>query len=62
MSKGKVNKEGVRKGYQWPASALTSNEMQILAEMREKTGMPITVLLKRAVMELGAKRSHLLED
>jgi len=50
MSKEKVEPGGVRKGYQWPASALTVNEMRILAEMREKTGKPISVLLQQAVI------------
>ena len=50
MSKEKVEIEGVRKGYSWPASALTSDEMRILAEMRDKTGKPISILLKHAVM------------
>jgi len=50
-----VKKEGEkRKGYQWPASALTANEMRILAEMREKTGKPISVLLQQAVMAFEA--------
>ncbi len=50
MSKEKVEIEGVRKGYSWPASALTSNEMRILAEMRDKTGKPVLILLNYAVM------------
>ena len=35
--------------YRWPASALTDTEMAFLAEWREKTGTPITKLLKQAV-------------
>ena len=38
-----------RKGYQWPASALTINEMAILADWREKTGTPISELIKQAI-------------
>ena len=50
MSKEKVEPEGVRKGYPWPASALTSNEMRILVELRDKTGQPITTILRQAVI------------
>jgi len=50
MSKEKVEPEGVKKGYPWPASALTSNEMRILVELRDKTGKPISVLLRQAVI------------
>jgi hypothetical protein len=41
-----------RKGYQWPASALTKNEMKILAERRKETGIPICKLLRQAVIAL----------
>ena len=41
---------GHKKGYPWPASALTVNEMAILAKWREKTGTPITELLKQVVV------------
>ena len=37
------------KGYQWPASALTCNEMAKLTEARRITGAPITKLLRDAV-------------
>ena len=40
---------GVRKGYGWPASALTAVEMAVLADVRAETGKPISVLLKEAV-------------
>ena len=40
------------KGYQWPASALTSHEMALLEGWREKTGVPITQLLKRCVLRI----------
>ena len=39
----------VRKGYAWPASALTSVEMAVLADVREETGKPVSVLLREAV-------------
>jgi len=47
----KSQKESPRKGYAWPSSALTTNEMRILKEMRDKTGMPISQLLRQAVVE-----------
>lgn len=43
-----------RKGYRWPASALTENEMAILHYWRTKTGTPISELLKQAVIECQA--------
>ena len=39
------------RGYQWPASSLTGNEMAILADWREKTGTPISQLLKQAIVK-----------
>jgi len=39
------------KGYQWPASALTRNDMKILCEWHRKTGTPISQLLKQAIEE-----------
>ena len=42
--------ENEKKGYPWPASALTVNEMAILTKWREETGTPITKLLKQAVV------------
>lgn len=51
-----MNKTGGKsecvKGYQWPASALTSHEMALLGGWREKTGIPITKLLKRCVLRI----------
>lgn len=41
-----------RRGYQWPASALTGHEMAILADCREKTGLSICELVKQAVIEM----------
>jgi hypothetical protein len=40
------------KGYQWPASALTSHEMALLEGWREKTGVPITQLLRQCVLKI----------
>ena len=39
------------RGYQWPASALTGHEMSILATWREKTGTPISHLLRQSVVK-----------
>jgi len=47
-----MSKEKVNKGYPWPASALTDNEMRILAGIRDKTGKSITKILQQAVIEL----------
>ena len=47
-----------RKKYWWPASALTANSMKILYEQREKTGIPISVLLKEAVEEYGRRTDN----
>jgi len=40
---------GVRKGYSWPASAMTEAEIAVLADVRQETGKPISMLLKEAV-------------
>lgn len=40
-----------KKGYQWPASCLTDNEMAILHWWRTETGTPISHLLKQAVVQ-----------
>jgi len=42
--------ENDKKGYPWPASALTVNEMAILTKWRKETGTPITKLLKQSVI------------
>lgn len=42
---------GELKWYQWPASALTVNEMEILSRLRIQEAMPITQLLKKAIIE-----------
>jgi len=44
-----MNQADETKGYQWPASALTDKEMEILYEWREKTGTPICQLLKQSI-------------
>lgn len=38
-----------RKGYPWPASALTGKEMAVLARWRQQTGVPICELLRQSV-------------
>lgn len=45
-----------RRGYQWPASALTGEEMEILTTMRKKTGKSIAELLRQSVHHLGERR------
>jgi len=37
------------KGYPWPASRLTGGDMEMLCELREQTGEPLTQLLHEAV-------------
>lgn len=44
--------ESNRKGYRWPASHLTSADMEKLTQLRERTGRPITVLIHEAVSVL----------
>jgi hypothetical protein len=49
------------RGYRWPASSLTSKEMAILVNWREKTGIPICQLVKQAILkcnELGIFINH----
>ena len=43
---------GERRGYQWPASALTGQEMAILNGWRDRTGVPISELLRQAVLKV----------
>ncbi|QTA83842.1 Uncharacterized protein dnl_62610 [Desulfonema limicola] len=47
-----IKTEDDRKGYQWPASALTVNEMAILNNWRKQTKTPINELLRQAVVIL----------
>lgn len=50
MFSGKYpSRENELKGYQWPASAITVNEMAKLATARELTGKPITKLMREAI-------------
>lgn len=43
-----------RKGYQWPASALTEQDMRTLDEIRRETNTPIVFLVHEAVSALRA--------
>lgn len=45
-----------RRGYQWPAQSLTGQEMKILAEARERTGLPISELLRQAVHSIERRK------
>ena len=40
----------IPKFYQWPASALTGDDMSVLVALREATGKPITKLLSACVV------------
>ena len=53
-----------RRGYQWPASSLTGHEMKILAKLREKTGCPISELLRQSIEMVGrlAQRRGLMSQ
>ena len=51
MAKTEYMEQSERRGYQWPASALTGHEMSILATWREKTGAPISHLLRQSVVK-----------
>ncbi len=48
--------ENEKKGYSWPASALTVKEMAILVKWRKKTGTPITKLLRQSVTCMDRER------
>ena len=41
---------GPRRPYQWPASRLTDDEMWALYRERERTGLPVNELLRRAIL------------
>ena len=41
-----------RRGYQWPAQELTGYEMKCLQEWRDKTGLPISRLLKECILKI----------
>ncbi|MCL0102824.1 hypothetical protein M1N93_02550 [Dehalococcoidia bacterium] len=49
------------KGYPWPASALTALEMRILFDLKEETGIPITRLLREAVLELNTQDQEYID-
>jgi Fe-S-cluster containining protein len=44
--------ESELKGYPWPASRLTVEDMEMLTQLRKQTKKPITVLLHEAVSAL----------
>jgi hypothetical protein len=44
-----------RNGYQWPASALGSREMELLYLLRQETGIPINRLLALCVLYADIK-------
>lgn len=52
MSKQEYLKIEDRRGYPWPASALTGREMEILANWREETGVSICELLRQSVEKI----------
>ena len=43
-----------RRNYQWPASALTGKEMEILNDWRTRTGTPISHLLRQAILKCNS--------
>ena len=48
--------------YQWPASALTADDMQLLHAVREsRPGTPITELIARAVRQEYGRRSNSID-
>ena len=53
---------GVKKGYPWPASSLTDNEMAVLVDVRDATGKPVTLLLKEAVQLAYGGCSSIVEE
>ena len=53
MSKQNSMKIEERRGYQWPASALTGKEMAILAGWRERTGVSISELLRQSIEKIN---------
>ena len=40
---------GIARGYVWPASGLTGDDMAVLVALRETTGKPITTMLSQCV-------------
>jgi len=49
------------KRYCWPASALTEEEMRLLYEEKVRTGKPITVLIRDAVIRSIRKGNRTTE-
>ena len=41
----------MRPKYPWPASQLDSGDMDVLFRARERTGLPMTRLIKAAIQE-----------
>ena len=44
--------------YQWPASKLDEDEMMLLVAERERTGKPITKLIREAIHKAYEPRSR----
>ena len=40
---------GIARGYVWPASGLTGDDMAVLVALRETTGKPIATMLSQCV-------------
>ena len=40
---------GIARGYVWPASGLTGDDMAVLVALRKVTGKPITTMLSQCV-------------
>lgn len=53
---------GVKKGYPWPASSLSDNEMAVLVDVRDATGKSVTILLKEAVQLAYGGCSSIVEE
>lgn len=50
--KAKHHKRKQESKYQWPADRVTEKEMAILYKWRKRTGMPINLLVARAIIEM----------
>jgi len=53
--------DGYVKRYCWPASALTEEEMRLLYAEKVRTGKPITVLIRDAVLRSVRKGNRTTE-
>jgi hypothetical protein len=51
-----------RKGYQWPCSCFTAEEMAILFRLREQTGRPISRLLCDAVRRFEIQNAEVEKE